>query len=65
MMKNVDWGMVIALCSAALILVLMLNGCSSLPTMQYCDKVEYTRTGNVIVLHAECKAPIGDIIPGV
>jgi hypothetical protein len=65
MMKNVDWGMVIALAAGALILVIMLNGCSSLPTMQYCDKVNYTRSGNLIHLEAECRAPIGDTIPGI
>lgn len=43
----------------------LLSGCSSLPTMKYCDKVEYTRDGSKITIHAECRAPVGGSIPGV
>lgn len=46
--------------------VLLLAACSSLPSMKYCDKVEYTRVGSKVVLHAECNAPVGGgvSIPG-
>lgn len=40
----------------------IVSGCagfSELPSMKYCDKVEYTRNQNQIVLHAECRAPVG------
>ena len=45
------------------IALIALSGCAallgSLPTMQYCDKVTYTRDGNRIKMTAECAAPIG------
>lgn len=59
-----DWGFWIAAIFALLILLIMLNGCSSLPSMQYCDKVKYERAGNLIHLEAECRAPVGGGIPG-
>lgn len=47
----------------------LIAGCSSLPTMQYCDKVEYKRDGNKIHVEADCHAPVGAPInlpiPGV
>jgi hypothetical protein len=42
-----------------------LAGCSSLPTMRYCEKVEYKRDGSKIHIEAECQAPVGGSIPGV
>ena len=39
-----------------------LPACSSLPSMQYCDQVQYTRAGNLIHLQAECRAPVGTSI---
>lgn len=50
----------IALFSAA-----FLAGCSSLPTMQYCDKVEYKRDGIKIHVEADCHAPVGGSLPGL
>jgi hypothetical protein len=49
----------------ALLVMLSLSACSAMPSMQYCQQVEYTRTGNKISLHAECAAPIGSNIPGL
>lgn len=48
-------------------LMLLLVGCGSLPSMKYCDKVEYTRDGTKIKLTAECQAPVGGgvSLPGV
>jgi hypothetical protein len=43
----------------------LLTGCADLPTMQYCDKVKYERTGNLIVIEAECRAPVGMGAPGL
>lgn len=50
----------------ALILLLSataLAACSSLPSMQYCDQVNYTRTGNMMTISAQCRAPVGSSIP--
>ncbi len=52
--------------TAALVLILMAcsaSGCSSLPSMQYCDHVEYQRTGNMMTISAQCRAPVGSSIP--
>ena len=43
----------------------LLAGCSSLPSMKYCDSVVYTRTGSAIHIEADCRAPVGGGIPGV
>lgn len=46
----------------------LLTACpGTLPTMEYCDKVTYTREGAKIVLHAECNAPVGNPVslPGM
>lgn len=49
--------------------LLLLAACTSLPTMQYCEKVEYKRDGSHITVRAECQAPVGAPIsipvPGV
>ena len=47
--------------------VILLAGCSALPTLKYCEKVEYVRDGNKIHLTAECMAPVGGgfSVPGV
>lgn len=47
------------------LVVFLLSGCSSLPTMQYCDQVKYERNGSQIHLEAECRAPIGGSLPGL
>ena len=43
----------------------LVTGCSALPSMKYCDKVEYKRDGSKIHIEAECQAPVGGSIPGV
>lgn len=47
----------------------LIAGCSSLPSMQYCENVKYERTGNRIRVEADCHAPVGAPvklpIPGV
>lgn len=43
----------------AVILLLLVTGCSSLPSMQHCHEVSYTRTGADIRIEATCRAPIG------
>lgn len=50
-----------------IIAVLLLAGCSAMPTMKYCEHVEYIRDGSRIKLTAECMAPIGGVVslPGV
>lgn len=47
------------------LLTCVLMGCSAIPTMQYCDKVEYVRKGTEILVYAECKAPVGGGAMGV
>lgn len=48
-----------------LIAVALLAGCSSLPSMKYCDTVEYKRDGTRVTIHAECHAPVGgSSLPG-
>lgn len=37
----------------------LLSGCSSLPSMKYCDEVSYLRKGSQIEIHALCQAPVG------
>lgn len=46
-----------------LILLAALSGCSAMPSMRYCDTVEYTRVGNLISIHAECTAQVGGSLP--
>ena len=41
------------------LLALLMVGCSSIPSMRYCDKVEYVRNGTKATLHAECQVPAG------
>lgn len=52
-----------------LLTILLLTACTPLPTMQYCEKVEYKRDGSHITVRAECQAPVGAPIsipvPGV
>lgn len=43
----------------------ILAGCSAMPTMQYCDRVEYKRDGSRITIKAECQAPVGGSLPGL
>lgn len=45
----------------------LFAGCSAMPSMQYCDRVEYVREGSKIKLTAECRAPVGGgaSLPGV
>lgn len=50
-----------------LLSAMLLVGCSALPSMKYCEHVEYVRDGNKIKLTAECMAPVGGAVslPGV
>jgi len=50
------------------------SGCATIaantPSLQYCDKVIYTRAGNLVKLEAECQLPIGGssvgaVVPGL
>lgn len=45
------------------LIALLVTGCSGLPTMQYCDRVDYSRKGSQISIKAECQAPVGAPIP--
>lgn len=47
------------------LLVLLLSGCGALPSMKYCEHVEYVRDGNKIRIVAECMAPVGATLPGM
>lgn len=38
--------------------VALLAGCAGLPSMQYCDNVQYSRKGNLIHIEADCRAPV-------
>jgi hypothetical protein len=49
----------------AALLVALLAGCSSMPSLQYCDQVEYVRNGADITLKAHCRAPVGMSPPGM
>lgn len=49
----------------ALIIVALLVGCSALPSIQHCDDVEYQRKGRDIHFEADCKAPMGSVVPGL
>lgn len=46
-----------------LLLLPILAGCSAagdlLPSMRYCDEVDYKRHGTEITLSAKCSAPVG------
>ena len=48
--------------TALVIFAAMLAGCSAMPTMKYCEHVEYIRDGSRIKLTAECMAPIGGVV---
>lgn len=47
------------------LLTTFLLGCSALPSMKHCHKVEYTRIGADIHIEADCRAPVGGSIPGL
>lgn len=49
----------------AAVLALSLVGCkvvSEVPTMKYCDEVNYTRLGNDVVMDAHCTVPPAGLI---
>lgn len=46
-----------------LVILVLLAGCSALPSMQYCDQVSYTRNGSEIHVQATCRAPVGAGLP--
>lgn len=48
-----------------LIVALLLNACTNIPSMQYCDKVSYSRTGNLIHVEADCRAPVDIGMPAL
>ena len=60
-------GLLISLYTIAAIfaVVVLVSGCAGLPSMQYCDKVEYKRDGSRITMQAECRAPVGGGMPGL
>ena len=52
------------------IIICLLPGCTALsalgmgpadivPSLRYCDSVQYARSGTTMVIHAECKVPAG------
>lgn len=51
------------------------SGCATVagnvPSFQYCDRVNYQRSGNLVTLTAECQLPIGSgspvgaVVPGL
>lgn len=43
---------------AALVL-LLVTGCSAMPSMKHCHEVSYIRIGADIHIEATCRAPIG------
>lgn len=45
------------------LIALLLAGCSALPSMRYCDHVEYVRDGSRITVKAQCTAPVGGGLP--
>lgn len=49
----------------ALACTVLLSGCSALPSMQYCDQVEYRRDGSLVHIEATCRAPVGGGLPGL
>ena len=49
----------------ALFVLVFLAGCAALPSMKYCDQVEYKRSGSKIHIQAECTAPVGGSMPGL
>jgi hypothetical protein len=43
----------------------LLGGCSTaIPSLRYCDKVEYKRDGNKVKVEAECYAKAGGVLGG-
>lgn len=55
---------------ALVLLATLLPGCTALsalgigpadivPSLRYCDSVQYARQGTTMVIHAECKVPAG------
>lgn len=51
--------------AAVLAISVLVTGCSALPSMKYCDRVEYKREGSRIHVKAECTAPVGGSMPGL
>ena len=49
----------------AMVIALAVSGCAALPSMKYCDQVEYKREGSKIQIKAECTAPVGGSMPGL
>jgi hypothetical protein len=55
---------------AAVTLAALLQGCTALsaigmgpadivPSLRYCDSVQYVRQGTAMEIHAQCKVPAG------
>lgn len=42
-----------------IILLFLISGCSLIPSLKYCDKVDYSRNGTKIVIYAECDTRSG------
>lgn len=46
------------------LLLLLLTGCAQVsqivPSLQYCDEIDYKRRGSDVELRAKCVAPVGE-----
>lgn len=53
----------------ALMAALALSGCgtvgSIVPSLKYCDSVDYSRRGEKVTLIAECEVPSGKVLKGL
>lgn len=63
-MKIKAWCLSLFMWAAIVAVYVLLTGCSSLPSMQSCERVEYIRDGNRIHIEADCHAPVGGTLPG-
>lgn len=57
--KQYERALAFTIFAIAFALIILLSGCSQVPSFQYCDDVSYVRKGNDIEVHAHCKAPVG------
>lgn len=46
--------------TAAFLLLAAASACSSIPTIDHCDMVEYSRNGNLVHIEANCRVPMDD-----
>lgn len=62
---KVDWELVVQIVAVSVLLLVLLSGCSVMPSMQYCDSVWYSREGSKVHVEMDCLAPMGSAIPGL